>query len=217
MAGGGGSNLRIRARRTSPWQRNTSSAESGALIGAPTCENSVLRIGSALVGWEFAQGKRLQAGLGHGTVEVVAAIEERPQLRYRNQDDNRLRHAGVYALHDWCWGSDQQWLHSTTQQNTLFSHDHGFFFPPSGWRWNVSDLKLKVDEPHLLVQPAEGLLREDLWGLADQLDKIDQPLLLPILRRVPAEWPVADEELETLGWFLERRASAVASRLRDLV
>lgn len=88
----------------------------GALIGAPTCENSVIEISEVFAGWEFAPGKLLEPGLGHGTVEVEAAIEERPNLKYRNEDDNRARQAGIFALYDLCWGSDQQWLHSTTSR-----------------------------------------------------------------------------------------------------
>ena len=45
----------------------------GALIGAPTCENSVVEIPADFTGWEFARGRTLSAGLGHGTVEVEAA------------------------------------------------------------------------------------------------------------------------------------------------
>ncbi|MEU8232800.1 HipA family kinase [Actinoplanes sp. NPDC048967] len=189
----------------------------GALIGAPTCENSVVEIPDVFTGWEFARGKTLKAGFGHGTVEVEAAIEERPNLKYRNDDDNRVRHAGIFALHDLCWGSDQQWLHSTTNQNSIYSHDHGFFLPPSGWGWDVDALRAYVDRPRPLMQSAEGLAQSDLWSVADEIDKVDKAALLGILRRVPQAWPVSDSQLETLGWFLERRAGAVASRLRELL
>ena len=189
----------------------------GALIGAPTCENSVIEISEVFAGWEFAPGKVLEPGLGHGTVEVEAAIEERPNLKYRNEDDNRARQAGIFALYDLCWGSDQQWLHSTTQQNSIFSHDHGFFFPPSGWGWDVDNLRARVDEPRRLNQPSDGLSQHDLWAVADEIDKLDRAALVAVLRRVPRQWPVTDGQLETLGWFLERRAGAVASRLRDLL
>ena len=189
----------------------------GALIGAPTCENSVIYIDQAFDDWEFAPGKRLRAGLGHGTLEVEAAIEERPNLKYRSEDDNRARQAGIYALHDWCWGSDQQWLHSTTQDNSIYSHDHGFYFPPSGWRWDVDALRARVDDAHILGQAADGLTSRDLWAVADELDKVDKAALTTILRQVPSAWPVTDAELEVLGWFLESRAGAVAGRLRELL
>jgi len=191
--------------------------KAGTLIGAPTCDNSVIEIGAAFDGWEFAPGRRLRAGLGHGTLEVDAAIEERPNLKYRNEDDNRARQAGIYALHDWCWGSDQQWLHSTTQENSIYSHDHGFYFPPASWRWEAEALRADVDKAHVLGQATDGLRQRDLWDVADALEKVDKMALLSILRRVPRVWPVTDAELETLGWFLERRAGAVAARLRELV
>jgi hypothetical protein len=189
----------------------------GSKIGAPTCRNSVVEITADFAGWEYARGSVLSPGLGHGTEEVQAAIEERPNLRHRNEDDNRSRHARIFALYDWCWGSDQQWLHSTTNENATYSHDHGMFLPPAGWTWTAEALRAHVDDPRQLMQPTDGLRREDLWAAADDLDKIDKATLLAVLRQVPREWPVSDAALETLGWFLERRATAVSMRMRELV
>jgi len=91
----------------------------GHLIGAPTCENIVFEITADFERDEFAPGKFLRAGLGHATAEVVAAKEERTTLGHRHEDDNAVRHAGIFALYDWCWGSDEQWLISTTGENSV--------------------------------------------------------------------------------------------------
>jgi hypothetical protein len=52
--------------------------------------------------------------------------------------------------------------------------------------------------------------------VANALDTIKRESLVEALRSIPASWPVSDEDLEALGWFLEYRAPAVASWVRVL-
>jgi hypothetical protein len=52
--------------------------------------------------------------------------------------------------------------------------------------------------------------------VANALEHVERESLVQVLRSIPASWPVSDEDLEALGWFLERRAPAVASRVRVL-
>ena len=42
---------------------------------------------------------------------MVGAQEDR-NLLFRDRDENAIRHAGTVALHDWCWGGDDQRLYS---------------------------------------------------------------------------------------------------------
>jgi hypothetical protein len=189
----------------------------GALIGAPTCENALILITSAVVGWEYRPGRTLQEGFGHGTRHVPHAIEKRPNLEHRQDDDNRRRHVGVFALYDWCWGGDAQWLHDTNEDMTTYSHDHGWYLPPTGPSWTAAELEACIDEPHPLAQDTAELSSAAVQDVGDTLDKVERDKLGDILRQVPEEWPVSDSELETLGWFLERRAKDVATRLRQSV
>ncbi len=192
-------------------------SRAGAMIGAPTCRSAVIEITRDFDGWEYRRGGYLREGLGHGMEEVESAKEERSNLRYRTEDDNKSRQAGIYALYDWCWGRDEQWLHSTTNDMTIYSHDHGWYLPPSGPKWDTQLLRDYVDLPHPLPQSSAGLHYPAVEAVARELEKIDKSLLAAMLRRVPGAWPVSDAELETLGWFLERRAPAVAARMRALV
>lgn len=123
----------------------------------------------------------------------------------------------MYALYDWCWGSDEQWLHSTTADMMLYSHDHGWYLPPPGPDWTQADMRAAVDVPHILTQRPTGLAQPMVEEVAQELEKVDRDALAEMLRQVPVQWPVRDDELETLGWFLERRAPMVAERLRALV
>ncbi len=187
-------------------------ASAGQLIGAPVCEAAVVEIPEEIRGWEFRPGARLEPGLGHGSLAVDDALEMRA-LEHRERDDNRRRHAGVMALYDWCWGSDDQWLYCETDDRKLYSHDHGWYLPEPGPDWSPDSLATRVDEPHPAGYPVTDLDAAELRRLASVLRQPVRPALLDVLGGVPASWPVADDELEAVGFFLERRAPAVAARL----
>ena len=184
----------------------------GALIGAPVCEVAIVEIPEELAGWRFLRDRRLEAGLAHGSAAVDQAIEERT-LGHCERDDNLIRQAGVFALYDWCWGDDPQWLFSATRDMELYSHDHGHYLPRAGLEWTVEALESHADIPHEAPWPTKHLDRSELSRLATALREVDRGQLAAILAEIPEDWPVTTEELEALGWFLEYRAPQVAQRL----
>ncbi|MFI0417632.1 hypothetical protein [Spongiactinospora sp. 9N601] len=124
---------------------------------------------------------------------------------------------GVYALYDWCYGDDPQWLYDRDQDRCIYSHDHGLYLPPHTGTIDAGILEQCVDEPNPLPDAADGLDVEAVASVATALERIQRGALAKVLCAVPASWPVTDEALATLGWFLEHRAYAVADRLRALV
>lgn len=190
-------------------------ASAGYLIGAPVCEVAVVEIPEEIAGWEFRPGAHLEPGLAHASLAVDDAQEARA-LEYRDRDDNERRHAGVCALYDWCWGGDDQWLYCETDDRKLYSHDHGWYLPENGPDWSQATLLARVDEPHPAGYPTTNLDQAELFALAGGLNAPLRQPLVDLLMTVPASWPVKDSGLEALGFFLERRASAVAGRLINL-
>jgi hypothetical protein len=190
----------------------------GSLIGAPVCEISLIRVTADLVGWEPRPGCRLQEGLAHASVALNHAEEQRTTLAARSNNDNRRRHVGVYALHDWCFGTDLQWLHDLDNERMMFSHDHGLYFPPEGrGGWTRQDLITQLDQAHELPDARADLSPEAIEEVAVALESVNRASLLEVLTSIPASWPVSNQDLEDLGWFLEHRAPAVAHRVRKLV
>ena len=194
-------------------------ARCGALIGALTCDVAIVEVTEALAG--DIHGIQVEPGLAHGSRHVQGAINER-RLRHRTLDDNARRHVGVYALHDWCWGNDSQWLYALEDNHKTYSHDHGHFFP-SGPDWNqdLDQVMARVDVPHELhteFRGAEtaGLDAAEIRQMSERLSLVRSHQLVEILAAIPEEWPVSDNELECLGFFLERRAPQVAQRLLNL-
>lgn len=187
----------------------------GALVGAPVCEVVLLEVPAELDGEPTGRPSRLTVGFEHGSGDIADAQLVR-DLVHRTEDDNASRQAWLFALFDWCWGDDQQWLYDAGDQNRIYSHDHGFYLPPGGTTWTVETLRASVDTPHVLGLPIDGLQRGEFTAAADKFEAVTRDELVQVLRQIPESWPVSDAELETLGWFLERRIAGVAQRLRAL-
>lgn len=185
-----------------------------ALIGAPACGVALIEVTPDVAGWNYHDQLTLELGIAHGSAAVTDGLEQRT-LTSGTEDDNRRRHAGIFALWDWCWGGDEQFLYATTDDNRIYSHDHGHFFP-GGPNWTVDLLTQSVDVPMPLPRPATDLDVSTLHTLADRLDQIPRSGLQEVLGNIPRAWPISDEELETMGYFLEYRAAGVAVRLRQL-
>ncbi len=192
-------------------------ARCGALIGAPVCTVALIEIPASLSG--IVSGVRVKAGVAHGSLEVPDTIPSY-SLDYRDQDNNRTRHAGVLALVDWCWGGDLQWLFQETDRRT-YSHDHGFYFPGGpDWHESPQAVQQQADQAPppsdclKLWQAGLGMRPIALTTFASKLESVTTEQIARVLNAVPSEWPVEAYDLDLIGYFLERRAPQVAARLR---
>lgn len=192
-------------------------ARAGRMIGAPTCETVVLKVPSELHGDELKPGVAIRSSFVHASLALDNCDEQRPGLPPRARDDNRARHVGCYAIYDWFMGCDQQWLQDLNDDMATYSHDHGLYLPPvNTGHWTENDLQSNVDKPWPLPDSAAGLLPAAISQVADALRSVTREDLRQLLNGVPASWPVTNEQLEGVGWFLERRSSAVAGRIDQL-
>ncbi len=191
----------------------------GQLIGAPVAETKLIEIPVSLAGWALCDGDgaTVEAGVAHASRAVdVTADEATPELLYRRKDDNRRRHAGIHALYDWCYGEDPQWIYDSRSRLSTFTFDHDQWLQPELPRTGQTLLSV-LDDPHLIDGPTEGLSPKALAQFADALEGVTRGELAGVLGAVPASWEVTTAHLETLGFFLEYRAPAVAARLRAMI
>lgn len=187
-------------------------ARLGSLIEAPLCEVVVIEIPDALAGVKYRDDRSLEAGLASGSMNLDGVVEVKGPPVDRDKADNARRHAGIFAVYDWCWGSDEQFLYEQDEKRrTTYSHDHGHYFP-GGPNWTADTLAANVDSAHEMSNPV-GLDPLAVRDYAKRLREVTRSDITGVLCGVPSEWAVATPELETLGWFLERRAEAVAARL----
>jgi hypothetical protein len=189
-------------------------ARLGAMIGVSVTTPVLVNL-DGLTGWEFHPGRRVEPGWAHGGTAVEGAFELRT-LDHRGDDDNRVRHAGFYALVDWLAGGDQQWLYSAPAQNAYYSHDHGHYFP-GGPDWTPAALAAMGTNACQLSIPPSGLDRGELQRLAGAIEAVTRQEIDAVLAKIPSGWPVSDGELDRLGAFLDARRGPAAARLRALV
>ena len=179
------------------------------------CEVKTIKISSDFVDWEFRPGRTLAEGIAHASLHVEDVIETRSLAQFRADDNNLVRHGAIFALFDWCWGGDEQGLIALKNENSFYSHDHGWYFPPVGANWSSAELEANVETPHELTNvPTGGITPAIIEPFACALETITQGQLIDVLSHIPLSWAVTDVELESLGFFLEKRAPMVAGRLR---
>jgi hypothetical protein len=192
-------------------------SRAGAAIGAPVCEVLPMAITEELAGFQVVNGPLLEVGIASASREIADIVEIRGTLQYRDQDENARRHGGVFAFYDWCWGDDPQWLVVTTDENRLYSHDHGHYLPPGGGaNWNAGTLTASVATEHPLAGPADGLDVHELERIALALRSVSLEALRQMAAAIPAAWPATDEDLEAACTFLQERAAQVAARIEQL-
>jgi len=192
-------------------------AGAGRIIDAPVCETTLVAIPSDFDGDVLDNGTMIQAGTAHGSLDLPrCSFEKWYEPQHRLRDDNRRRHAGYFALYDWCWGDDMQWLYDLKDDWKTYSHDHGHFLPGSP-SWTVESLLESVEIPHSVGTDGGNLDENELETLAAKLEGDLRSDLITVLNSIPDDWPVSRQELEAIGWFLEYRGSEVAMRLRQII
>ena len=180
-------------------------AQLGRLIGAPMCTTALVQPTQRV-----AQESRVCPGISHGCLDISQALLKRPHLAFRRADNNRVRHVGIYALWDWCFGRDGQWLHDIANDRATYSHDHDAYL----LGLDESQLVSYVNTPWVMPDDPVDLDAVECEAVADRLNALTRVDLIAALQAVPDSWQIPVASLEALGWFLEVRAPGVATRLR---
>jgi hypothetical protein len=181
----------------------------GTLLGSATCTVETVLVPAGL-NYEYRPGRVLPECVAHASLRVDGVAETR-SLNRPNDDDNAVRYTSFAALYDLAWGDDVQGLEVLSDDGRFYSHDHGWYLPPGRGNWTGKIVEDFVDVPHALggvrLDPGEAS------RVAKRLEAITRDQLASVLAGVPAAWGITDHELESIGYFLERRAPQVASRL----
>jgi hypothetical protein len=190
-------------------------ARLGGLIDAPVCQCKLVVL-DEIVGWEIRQGtgRLVEKGYAHGSRAVEPTLETR-EMKFRSDDDNRRRHCGLYALCDWLYCGDLQWLRATDEDNAYYSHDHGFFL--TGLDWTRESLASCGAERGPITLNADQLDPDELGRLAGVLESLTLDEIETAISGLPTSWPVSDEELAAVAQFADMRKAPVAARIRSLV
>lgn len=184
-----------------------------ALIGSLAPRVNTIQITDDLAGWKFRDDRELLSGVAHASSAIESATETHV-LENRDKDDNGRHHAEVIALYDWCWGSDPQWLTAQAEDQRCYSHDHGHYLP-GGPNWNPDEVTRHIDAANLYPYAGNAFKSAIIEDISKRLEAVTHADLVTLLSAIPTSWMVSDDDLETIGYFLEFRAPEVARRLRE--
>jgi hypothetical protein len=108
-----------------------------------------------------------------------------------------------------------QWLYDLQDDRKIYSHDHGHFLPGAP-NWSAGTLAQSAELPHELSADGDGLDDNELERLAVRLESLTMGEIAEVVRKIPAAWPVTDEDLEIAAAFFDFRREPAAERLRAL-
>lgn len=190
------------------------------LLEAPAPVTSPILVRADLVNawdgrsrWHGVKPQFVVDVVGHASLNGAGAVERTdPVPEFTKRDDNRLRQARLAGFWDLCFGCDPQWLYSSSDDQSLWSFDHGYWFGSDENDWDsVSLLRLvHVSNELELASPSQV---SDYMSTAALIRDLRTEALLHIMKRVPEEWGCASTDLEVLAWFIYARIGPVSERL----
>ena len=147
----------------------------------------------------------VRCGLSHGSLFVRDVIDADACGRHGARGPNRARMARLAILYGWVAASDHQFLFERRSPRTVWSVDHGNFFP-GGPDWSI-DALLRSD----IVAPDPRIVREASLGPAElakgclPLRSVGPAVIAQAVAAPVDAWGVSMQERVELAMFLERR------------
>lgn len=188
--------------------------ELGRRLDAPVRERVLVAVPAELTSWsDFPTVASSEPLIAHGSLHLANAVDA-DELRHTKRGANAARQAAIVGMWDFCVGEDPQWLYETSDADAIWSYDHGLWFTTGEGDWDECVLRRLVDVTATLADAPRTLDRTRLRSMADSIEDLGPPELLSVVSAVPVEWGTDDRNLEAMAWFLFRRRSAVADRLR---
>lgn len=184
----------------------------GHAIGAPVPPNVLIEIPSGFP-LSYKDGRVINAGTGHGSLNIVDVVESDDWGTYSKRDDNRSRQAFILALWDLCMGVDPQWLHQITSDYSMWSFDHGLWLAGEA-DWDIPSLQGIGIDPWLYSIDSGVASAHALNDAANRVGQLTLQTFQTITGFVPLQWETSTSELQELAVLLHQRVSGVVGRLR---
>lgn len=174
----------------------------GEFLGAPVPEIVLVNVPPELVSLEPAI-KHLTPGIVHGS-SFVGGCTDRLGIAYVEEPRNRDRFARLAILYSWVGANDHQWIYEKSPPNSVWSVDHGHFFP-NGPEWRPEHLPQAVVAKIDGMFDACGLTLTEIKSAAAKLKEVDNETIAKVVGGIPTAWNFPITERVALARYLERR------------
>lgn len=166
----------------------------GEEIGAPVRPWAILDIPEDLASTSIGQGelrRRMPAGPLFGSLNLHQGRVSR-DIEHVPDDGNYNRFPMLVALAELCMADDVQFLYDPSDDNKVWSLDHGFWFGSHEAPWEFFTIEgfPRVRTPIPSVH----------WDKAiDAVRQLNSTLEATIAAKLPQEWNVKDQEIHQLA------------------
>jgi hypothetical protein len=178
-------------------------AKLAALIGAPVPLSVLVTIPEELR-QATPEMAHLAPGKAHGS-RIMEECTEREAFANCNEGENRRRFSSIAILYGWLLANDRQFIYGKAKPNTVYSVDHGHFFP-GGPDWNDAGL---VSAPAAIADPDTiagcNLTADELQVACRPLQPVMAEQIGAAVAAIPNGWAISFDERIALCEYLERR------------
>src|SRR5260221_8222271 len=118
----------------------------GGAMGASVPTVCLVEITDDLIKANRKKMGHLKPCVGHGSRRIPDVTGRVGDLSHAEKGDNRQRFNKLSVFYGWLVCGDMQFLKGTQPPHTVYSHDHGHFFP-GGPMWTQASLTAHVGDP----------------------------------------------------------------------
>lgn len=175
----------------------------GEILGAPVGRVVLVDIPAELINVS-PQMQHMTAGISHGT-QFEPGCSDRLGVQHVTDQVNRSRFAYLAILYGCVGSSDHQVIYKLDPPHTVYSVDHGHFFPGStGWN-AISLQQAEPAVPEPWVMQSCNMTPAELEQALCNLEKISDRVIAEVVAGPPNDWGVGDEDRVAVATFLARR------------
>lgn len=184
-------------------------ARLGSHIDAPVGRPAIVNIPQELIDIQPNHFEDFDAGTAHGTEFVEDCFDS---YDLRSIDDNRIRLLTLALLFGWTHANDQQFIYKRPSPYTVYSVDHGHFFPNQP-NWRVQDLE---NDLSAILDPYFNqchFLADELNIVYDILNNVTEEAIVQAVAFPRYEWGITSEEKLGMINYLKKRKKELQNHL----
>lgn len=188
-------------------------ARLGTQINAPVGLPTIINISQQLIDTQPSNFEDFDAGAAHGT-EYIADCFDSYELLATDEKNNRIRLITLALLFGWTHASDHQFVYQRPSPYTIYSVDHGHFFPnPPNWRIEHLD-----DDSPAMLDPFFDqccFLQDELNKIYDILISVTEKEIIRAVSCPRTEWGITFEEKLGMINYLTKRKQELQDHLES--
>jgi hypothetical protein len=187
----------------------------GAVLGAPVADVALVQVSSELIEIE-PNLSHMEAGVSHGSRLIPGCSNDREPIKQVDMSTNRDRFASLAVLYGWVGANDHQVIYRNQSPRSVFSFDHGHFFP-NGPNWSAESLATAAKaEPDATVTLQSGLEVADVRRPIERLSQVANETIAAAVADVPVDWDFPSEDRIVVAQYLAGRRDELSTWIAGL-